>query len=58
MAKLKKKKLAVGKTKQVFVCSACGYDAYKMAKLSHCPLCIICRGCKQRIAKCHCIERE
>ena len=44
--------------KKEFVCLTCGYEAYKMAKLSSCPLCVICKSCEQRVKKCCCIEGE
>jgi len=40
-----------------FVCKKCGYKAHQLAKYNHCPLCIICEGCKKTVKKCNCIER-
>lgn len=44
--------------KKGFSCIKCGYDAYKLAALSHCPLCVICKGCAQKVSKCKCMEGE
>ena len=41
-----------------FTCTKYHYPAYKMSKLSHCPLCIICTRCKHEVRKCKCIEGE
>ncbi|MEK6939765.1 MAG: hypothetical protein AABX31_03485 [Nanoarchaeota archaeon] len=46
------------KTRKGFACIKCGYDAYKLAALSHCPLCVICKGCGQKVSKCKCMEGE
>ena len=52
------KKKAPPKLKKGFSCLKCGYDAYKLAALSHCPLCVICKGCGQKVGKCSCMEGE
>ncbi len=41
-----------------FVCPTCGYAAFRMAKLSHCPLCVICARCGKGIRNCKCKEGE
>gem|GEM_PF-3940874 len=53
--KTKKTKPSV---KKGFSCIKCGYEAYKLAALSHCPLCVICKGCAQKVGKCKCMEKE
>ncbi len=50
---LQKKKVEKG-----FVCPTCGYAAFKMAKLSHCPLCVICARCGKGVRQCSCKEGE
>ncbi|MEK6900361.1 MAG: hypothetical protein AABX05_04530 [Nanoarchaeota archaeon] len=44
--------------KKGFTCLKCGYEAYKLAALSHCPLCIVCKGCNSKVSKCRCREGE
>jgi len=44
--------------KKGFSCIKCGYDAYKLAKFSYCPLCIICKGCNTKVGKCKCKDGE
>jgi len=56
MKKSAKSKLP--KTRKGFACIKCGYDAYKLAALLHCPLCVICKGCGQQVGKCKCREGE
>ena len=52
------KKKAPPKLKKGFACIKCGYEAYKLAALSHCPLCVICKRCNQNVRKCRCKEGE
>lgn len=56
MKKAAKSKLQ--KARKGFACLKCGYEAYKLAALSHCPLCVICKGCGQNVGKCKCREGE
>ena len=60
-----KKVMKRAKTKKItkkpskgFICRTCGYKAYEMARYSHCPLCIVCRGCRKRVEDCRCLEGE
>lgn len=46
------------KVEKGFICPTCGYAAFVMAKLSHCPLCVICSRCGKGIRNCKCKEGE
>ncbi|MBS3169189.1 hypothetical protein J4210_01790 [Candidatus Woesearchaeota archaeon] len=69
MAKKKVKKTVKKKTvvrtaagkkpaKKEYFCPHCGYEAFKLARLSSCPLCVICSGCGKEVRKCRCKEGE
>lgn len=45
-------------TGKEFICSTCGYEATKLARLSHCPLCLLCKGCGKKVRDCCCLEGE
>ncbi len=45
-------------TGKAFICSTCGYEATKLAKLPHCPLCLLCKGCGKKVRRCCCLEGE
>ena len=54
----KKRLKLLPKLKKGFLCLTCGYEAYKLAAMSHCPLCVICKGCEKKVSKCRCLEGE
>ena len=43
MTSKKSKSSKPSNVKKGFACLKCGYEAYKLAALSHCPLCIRCK---------------
>ena len=58
MTSKKSKSSKPSNVKKGFACLKCGYEAYKLAALSHCPLCIRCKGCNAKVEKCRCKESQ
>lgn len=56
--KTNKSKIVKKKSEKEFVCPDCNYEAQRLTKLYHCPLCILCERCLKEIRNCHCIEGE
>ena len=54
----KKKKISKPMPTNEFTCRTCGYEAYRRALFSHCPLCVVCKGCQKEVRKCNCKEGE